>query len=163
MVTYRVRPATIDDTAAIHAVAAGSWRDAYAGQLRPETIEAFIDRAYSVERLHRRIGSDLFVVAVDEGGRVVAFANARAEEDRFDLLAIYALPESRGHGAGTALLAAVREVAGDRPVAADVLLGNRKGETFYEARGFVPGETLEVQLFEETVTLRRWWLAATPT
>jgi hypothetical protein len=39
-----------------------------------------------------------------------------------------------------------------------VLLGNRKGESFYEARGFTPGETLEVQLFDETATLRRWWL-----
>ena len=161
--THRVRAATTDDGPAIREVAALAWRDAYAGQLRPETIEAFVDRAYSVERLHRRIGSDLFLVAEDPDGRIVAFANARPEEDRFDLLAIYALPESRGQGAGTALLAAVREAAGDRPVAADVLRGNRKGETFYEARGFVPRETLEVQLFEETVTLRRWWLAPTPT
>jgi len=158
----RVRAATMDDAAAVREVADAAWRDTYAGQLRPETIEAFIDRSYSMERLHRRIANDLFVVALDADERIVAFANARAEDDRFDLLAIYARPEARGQGAGTAMLAAVRAAAGARPVAADVLLGNRKGETFYEARGFVPGETLEVRLFEEIATLRRWWLAAAP-
>ena len=160
----RVRPAVIEDAADIRSVAVEAWHDTYAGELRDETIEAFLDRSYSLERLHRRIGSDLFVVAVDDDdGAIVAFANGRPEADRYDLLAIYARPSWRGRGAGSALLEAVRERAGAQPIAADVLLGNRKGETFYEARGFVPGETLEVQLFDEIAVLRRWWLAPTPT
>jgi len=158
----RVRAAVAEDAAEIRAVAVDAWRDTYAGQLRDATIEAFLDRSYSIERLHRRIGNDLFVVAIDDDGSIAAFANARPEPDRFDLLAIYARPDRRGRGAGTALLEAVRKQADGLPIAADVLSGNRNGEAFYEARGFVPGETLEVRLFDEVVALRRWWLA-TPT
>ena len=43
-----------------------------------------------------------------------------------------------------------------QPISADVLDGNRKGETFYEARGFVPRERLEADLFGEPVVERRW-------
>jgi GNAT superfamily N-acetyltransferase len=157
-----VRRAGPDDAAEIREVAVASWRDTYAGHLRPETTEAFLDRSYSFERLERRIRDDLFLVALEEP-RLVAFPNPRPEEERLDLLAIYARPESRGRGVGSALLAAVVDDAGGRPIAADVLQGNRKGEAFYEARGFTPRETLEVDLFDERVTLRRWWLAVSPT
>ncbi|MDR9451057.1 MAG: hypothetical protein RI637_07565, partial [Acidimicrobiia bacterium] len=42
---------------------------------------------------------------------------------------------------------------------ADVVLGNQAAESFYEARGFVPGETMQVVLFGERLIERRWWLA----
>ena len=45
----------------------------------------------------------------------------------------------------------------DLPIAADVLIGNRKGEAFYEARGFESRETVEEQLGAELVSERRWW------
>ena len=157
-----VRDATLEDAAEVRAVAAEAWRDTYAGFLRPETIEAFIERSYSMERIERRIANDAFVVAVDGTGRIVAFADGRPDEAHFDLLAIYARPAERGRGAGTALLAVIRARAGSQPVTADVLVGNRKGEAFYEARGFEPRETLEVQLFDEVAVLRRWWLAPSP-
>jgi hypothetical protein len=41
-----------------------------------------------------------------------------------------------------------------------VLAGNRKGEVFYEARGFEPREVVEEQLGDELVSERRWWLPA---
>jgi hypothetical protein len=46
---------------------------------------------------------------------------------------------------------------------ADVLAGNRKGEPFYEARGFEPRETLDEQLGGELVAERRWWRPAMAT
>jgi GNAT superfamily N-acetyltransferase len=155
--SFGVRRARTGDSAEIGRVAAAAWRDTYAGLLRPETIESFIERAYSIERVARRIEADTFLVAT-EAGRIAAFADARDVDDRVDLFAIYALPASRRRGAGSALLAELRMRFPDRPIVADVLGGNRKGEVFYEARGFEPRERLETELFGEPVVERRWWL-----
>src|SRR5712671_2584583 len=137
-----VRAAAADDVVKVRALAAAAWRDTYAGLLRPETIETFIERAYSTERVLRRIEIDTFLVAVDEGS-IAAFCDALAPEDRVDLLAIYALPTLRGRGAGTALLGELRSRYPGRTIVAEVLIGNRKGEVFYVRRGFEPGETVE--------------------
>ena len=75
---------------------------------------------------------------VEADGAVALFAEAAVEPDRVTLVAIYADPERRGRGFGTAALEAIRATHQDLPVAADVLVGNAKGETFYAARGFVP-------------------------
>jgi ribosomal protein S18 acetylase RimI-like enzyme len=152
-----VRAATSADIEAVRAVAAAAWRDTYDGLLRAETIEAFLGRAYAPEQVGRRIGSDAFLVAI-EGEQVVAFADAREDDEQVHLLAIYALPAARGRGAGSALLAELLGRFRGRPIVAEVLVGNRKGEAFYEARGFEPAETIEQELFGEPVTERRWWL-----
>jgi len=160
--TFSVRQASAGDAAAIALVAAAAWRDTYAGLLRSDTIETFIERAYSIERLERRIDRDVFLLALRDD-QVVAFADAAEAESEagayVDLYAIYALPEVRGHGAGTALLSEIRARFPSKPIAAEVLVGNRKGEVFYERRGFVPRERIDTELFGEPVVERRWWLA----
>ena len=136
---WRVRPATHSDVEAIRAVASSAWRDTYDGLLDAATIEAFIERAYSVESVERRIQGSSWSPRTTS--YVVAFANAVADADHLNLAAIYALPERRGQGAGTDLLEALRSRFPRLPIAADVLIGNRKGEVFYERRGFTPRET----------------------
>jgi len=159
---WRVRPARTTDVEAVQAVAGLAWRDAYTGLLRVETIDAFLERAYTRDRLERRISQHAFLVA-EEDERVVAFADAMEEPDRVKLAAIYALPALHGLGVGTRLLDALRARFVRRPFSANVVAGNRKGEVFYERRGFVPGEAFEVDLFGERVVERCWWLApATP-
>jgi GNAT superfamily N-acetyltransferase len=154
-----VRRATTDDGDAIRAVAASAWADTYAGLLTQQTIERFITLVYSPERVASRVTEhQFFVVDGDEG--IVAFADAVDREDHVELQAIYALPELRGRGAGTALLTSLVELFPERTISADVVVGNRKGETFYERKGFVPGERLDVALFEEPVVERRWWRKA---
>ena len=157
-----IRDADAADVEAVRSVAAAAWRDTYAGQLRAGTIEAFLDRAYSVERTSRRIGSDTFLVAVAPSGEIVAFADARPQEDQLHLLAIYALPSWRGRGTGSAMLAELRLRFPALPIAAEVLRGNLKGETFYQARGFEPREVVEAELFGEPVVERRGWLGVDP-
>lgn len=157
----RVRDAVPSDAAEIGAVASAAWQETYAGQLSASTIRAFVEGAYSVGVLERRIARDTFLVA-EEGGRIVAFANAVIGDDHVNLAAIYALPSKRGHGVGTMLLTALRSRCPALPIAADVLGGNRKGEVFYERRGFVPREILHSELFGETVIERRWWLGTPP-
>lgn len=157
----QVRDAFESDAAAIREVAVVAWRDTYASLLQPRTIDAFIEAAYSVEMVERRITRDVFLVAEDEG-QIIAFADATILPDRMNLAAIYALPERRGNGAGTMLLRELRARFASLPIAADVLSGNRNGEVFYERRGFVPREVLEDELFGEPVVERRWWLGAPP-
>jgi GNAT superfamily N-acetyltransferase len=159
---WKVCPARATDAEAIRNVAAAAWRDAYPGLLRPETIEAFLERAYAQDRLERRIRQHAFLVAEGDE-RLVGFADAVEEPDRVTLAAIYALPGLRGQGVGTRLLEALRSRFARRAFVADVVAGNRKGEVFYERRGFVPRERLEVDLFGERVVERRWWLDAAPT
>jgi GNAT superfamily N-acetyltransferase len=157
--TLRVRDANAADAAAIRVVARAAWRDTYAGLLASPTIEAFVDAAYTIDRLEGRIDRHVVLVAEDEG-RIIAFADARPEVDRLNLVAIYAEPERRGKGAGTMLLRTLRARYPGLPVIADVLIGNRKGEVFYERRGFVPREEIEEDLFGERAAERRWWLEA---
>jgi len=140
-------------------VAASVWRDTYADLLKPETIESFIERAYSPERVASRITDDQFYVAEDATG-IVAFADALEQEDRLDLLAIYALPDRRYQGAGTALFEKLAAEFSGWDISADVVDGNRKGEVFYERRGFTPRERLEATLMGEPVVERRWWRLA---
>ena len=157
---WRVRSAIAADAAAVRAVASSAWRDTYAGLLKQATIEGFIDRSYSIERLEWRIARHTFLV-VEAGDRLVAFADAIEEPDRLALVAIYASPYVRGQGAGTLLLEWLRARFPRLPIAADVLADNRKGEIFYERRGFIPRETLDAELFGEPVVERRWWLDVT--
>jgi diamine N-acetyltransferase len=158
-VVLSVRDAAAEDAAALREVASLAWRDTYRGLLSDATIEAFIDRAYSLEHLRRRIDGHTFLV-VEEAGAIVAFADAAVDGDHLNLGAIYAHPERRGRGAGSLVLDTLRDRFPNVPIAADVLTGNRKGEAFYERRGFVPRETLPAELFGEAVVERRWWLEA---
>ncbi len=157
----QVRAAVAADVPVVRSVAAAAWQHTYAGLLRPATIDSFIERAYSTERVLRRIEADIFLVAI-EAGSIVAFCDALEREAQVDLLAIYARPDRRGHGAGSALLGELRSRFPERTIVAEVLVGNRSGEVFYERRGFEPSETVETELFGEPVIERRWRLAPPP-
>jgi GNAT superfamily N-acetyltransferase len=152
-----VRLATIGDASAIGEVAAAAWRDTYTGLLRPATIEQFIATAYAVESIVRRIERDTFLVA-ELDGTIRAFADAVSEPTHVVLAAIYAAPSWRGHGLGVALLDEVRRRLPEAPISADVLVGNRLGEAFYERHGFVAHEDVRADLFGEPVRERRFWL-----
>lgn len=154
-----MRRATKDDGAAIMALASAAWRDTYDGLLKADTIQSFIERAYSPEHVESRVTEDDFYVAEGSEG-IVAFADALERDDRVELVAIYTLPELRGRGAGTALLANLLELFPGRDISADVVEDNRKGEVFYEHRGFAPRERLQATLFGEPVVERRWWRPA---
>jgi GNAT superfamily N-acetyltransferase len=160
-VSRLVRVATVGDAATIGEIAVAAWRDTYTGLLRPATIDQFVASAYALEAVVRRIERDTFLVAeIDDGLR--AFADAVERPDRVVLAALYAEPSWRGHGLGRLLLDEIRRRTPELPVAADVLVGNRLGEAFYERRGFVARERLEADLFGEPVVERRWWLGEPP-
>jgi GNAT superfamily N-acetyltransferase len=152
-----VRRATPSHAPAIRAIADAAWRVTYRDLLRPETIDWFLERAYSEERVALRIERHETWVA-DLGDEVAAFAESAIEPDRVTLVAIYADPDRRGLGLGSALLRAIKSAHPDLPVAADVLVGNAAAEPFYAARGFTPEEDVHEELGGEHVRERRWWL-----
>ncbi len=90
----------------------------------------------------------------------MAFADAFIEDDQIVLSAICTDPVFRRRGAAGLLLEWVRSLAPPLPIIADVILGSRAAESFYESKGFVPGETMQVTLFGERMIERRWWLDA---
>ncbi len=159
-----VRPARPSDVPAVRGVAVAAWRTTYAGRVASDTIERFLAAAYGEDRIGVRIERHEVLVAGPsaDASTVQAFAEVAAHDDHLHLVAIYALPEARGRGLGTALVAAIVAAHPDEDLAADVLLDNELAEPFYAARGFVPGEALTDEIAGEPVRERRWWRRARP-
>src|ERR1700686_5241088 len=110
-----VRPAVLDDSAAIARVHVASWRTTYQGLLPDDFLSSLSEESYS-DRWRRVIGdgqSRVFVVD-DEDQEIVGFASCgreRAGETGFagELYAIYILDRAQRQGHGREL---VRAVAG---------------------------------------------------
>jgi GNAT superfamily N-acetyltransferase len=157
VIGVKVRKATRGDLIEIGRVADAAHWGAYSGLLAPSTITRLLQRDFAPGPLKRRLLSGQVVVA-ESAGSLVGFADAEVQPGSVKLTALSTEPESRRRGIGRALLAAVRGMAPDLPVSADVLLGSLEVERFFESQGFVPGETLNGMLFDEPVVERRWWL-----
>ena len=155
-----VRDATPDDADSIRDVAAAAWRFTYAGLIGDESIERFIATAYTIERVATRIERHAVLVAGAPDRPVEAFAETATQDDHVQVVAIYARPDARGRGLGSAMLERVIAEHPDQDIAADVLVGNALAEPFYVARGFQPGELLTDEIAGEEITERRWWLRA---
>ena len=80
-----VREAGPDDATAVRVVAAAAWRATYTGLLSGRTIDTFVDAAYSIDRLLRRIDRHTFLV-VEDAGSIIAFADATLVPDARDIL-----------------------------------------------------------------------------
>lgn len=118
---YVVRRCTAEDAAQVAAVARRTWHATYA-EIIPEAVRnAFLDQHYNHDLIARQAASGrmVFLVAADDAGAIVGYGKAahRKEPGDAELLAIYALPEHQGRGAGGQLLAAVLlSLAASRPV-----------------------------------------------
>lgn len=140
-----VRPAHVEDAAAIARVHVASWRSTYRGLL-PDTYLDSLDEASYEGRWSRILAEGSSRVYVASGGSdVVGFASGgreRAGEDGYEgeLYAIYVLNEAQGRGHGRRLVEAVagglRELGlGDMIVW--VLRDNARARAFYERLGGV--------------------------
>lgn len=134
-------------------------REAYRSLLRPATIESLLEVAYTPAALEKRWEDHPILIVVSDS-EPIAFADAIVESDRIIIAAIHTRPEERGKGAGSLLIERIRTLAERLPTTVDLILGNTSAEAFFERRGFVPGESLEVSFFGEPVVERRWYLGA---
>lgn len=139
-----VRAARPDDVAAVRRVAERSWHEAHDHVVEPETVEAFVDEFYAVDRLRERVddGVAVFLVTETGDGAVVGFAEAVPECDdggTWELNRIYADLDAWGRGVGSRLLdrpeseIRSRDGTGLRLV---VMAENDVGVGFYESAGF---------------------------
>jgi GNAT superfamily N-acetyltransferase len=159
----KVRPARVDDAAAIAETHVRTWQAAYEHVFGAERLAALDLEARTAnwQRWLRDPEPRWHVfVAEEENGRVVAFATlgeGRERGDEAELYAIYALPEAWGSGAGPALMAAALEALredGFRAAILWVLEDNPRARRFYEREGWAPdgarreGEHLGIEVAE---------------
>ena len=138
-----VRPADVDDAAAIAAVHVAAWRSTYRGLLPDDFLESLAEAGYE-ERWRRILGeeSSRVYVAAD-GPEIVGFASGgreRAGEDGYggELYAIYVVQAAQARGHGRRLVQAVAGGLVDLGLSdmiVWVLRENAGARKFYERMG----------------------------
>lgn len=134
---YIIRTMQVDDIQQVQHVAKKSWHSTYEGIIPFEIQENFLQFAYSIEMMRKRVEqSFIFVSEVD--GHIVGFADfSPVKEGKGELAAIYLYPEYQGKGIGTALLqAGIKHSIGLKELFINVEKANERGTTFYKAKGF---------------------------
>ena len=156
-----IRPADVDDAAAIARVHVSSWRATYTDLLPADFLESLTEAGYT-DRWRRFLAEKsgrVYVVQETRAGEVVGFASGgreRAGETgyRGELYAIYLLESSQRHGYGRELVRAV--VGGLREMGLEdmivwVLRDNVTARDFYERLGGVYVRTQPITLGSATL------------
>jgi ribosomal protein S18 acetylase RimI-like enzyme len=139
-----VRAAVPEDAVAIAAVHVATWRDAYAGLMPGEILDA-LDVGQRAETWRGRLAAlpdGVFVFVFERHGQVRGFVSGGPDRERRgsgEVFAIYVDPPCQGLGAGRRLLeAAGRRLAGAGFAEASlwVLATNRAARGFYESQGW---------------------------
>lgn len=146
---YRMRPARLDDVAALQATAATCWYATYGEIYTPVFIANFLARAYTPAGLRHAIqdAASCFLVVARED-ELVGFgqvgpafhAGDGPQLAPNDLYRLYLLPEYQRQGLGSCLLGGLE--AWLREQGADcygcyVHARNEIGKTFYARKGFI--------------------------
>jgi GNAT superfamily N-acetyltransferase len=150
-----VRRARRTDLPHIAHMAAVGWRTSFTDILDSDTIEHWLETAYSLPSLEQRLQDHpIFIVLID--GLIVAFADVYVQHNIIVISALCTHPEYRRQGAASALIEKARTLAPDLPLTADLLVGNAGAERFATSLGFHPEETLEAHLYGKPFLERRW-------
>ena len=151
-----IRSASEADFAHLADVADVSLRGAYADLLSAATLDRYLTTTYSSGAMRNRLADHpIFVVEIDH--EICAFADAFVQDGGIVVAEICTLPNWRRQGCATALISRLARLDPSLAMSADVLLGNEPGERFYESLDFVPGETVQMRMFDTAVVERRWW------
>ncbi|MEV4351623.1 GNAT family N-acetyltransferase [Actinoplanes sp. NPDC049596] len=138
-----IRPAAPADIPAIVTVGHKTWPRTYAFA-GPDYIRHGLDTWWSPQAVERSLTTTSVLIA-DHHGAIVGTGNLDLRGDTPTIWKLYVLPEAQGAGAGHALLTALLELAGGRPVQLEYTDGNHRAARFYTAHGFrelrrTPGE-----------------------
>lgn len=135
------RRAVEADLARVAEIKVRNWADTYATLLDRETLGRFLDRDAQLAELLKaaRQPSTLLLVAEDPTGTVIGFALTFVDENPDPWLeSLHVIRESRGSGAGTALMratAAELVKRGHRTLRLGVVEGNTAAGRFYSRLG----------------------------
>ena len=150
--TIAIRPARLDDAAAIAHVHVESWRTTYAG-IVPDAYLKGLDEMLRAKLWSERIQSGSQVSVAEWGGRVVGFAAGGPNREPVgecdaELYAIYLLRDAQKRGIGLGLLRSMANALMERnfkSMAVWVLEQNRS-RVFYEKTGarMVTSKVIEI-------------------
>lgn len=140
---YTLRQATADDADALVRMHTAVHEECYAGLLTPSFFaarRASIGERTEQRRPYLRQATDPRIIAVDEVGEIVGFADAGPGRDadrpqERELFSLYTLRRTYGSGLGAALLEAA---LGGSPAYLWVLEDNPRARAFYARHGFAP-------------------------
>jgi len=136
----KVRRASADDLDAVRQLLHDTWHATYDATMGVEVVNDITSRWHSVENLSRQLGDPdgCFLVAETPDGAIVGHAGAvRKAADVVSLARLYVLPERQGGGAGTALLQAVTDWAGQgTTIELEVETSNTPAIDFYHKHDF---------------------------
>ena len=157
-----VRSAEREDVPAIQEVARQSWETDYPDVLSRETIDEGVSEWYSSERLEEQLADeDALLLVAEDDDHVVGFSHAAWEADSGDILRLYVRPDRRREGIGSQLLKRTIDGLSQRTVErikAMALTANDPGDEFYRSMGFLPSETAQTEIgdesYEEVVYIR---------
>lgn len=131
---FTIRPARLEDGAAICRTHLAAIRETAASYFSPEQIEAWAAYIYP-NSYEQAIQEQLLLVAEDDAGMVVGFAQFSLENAT--VKAVYVHPAYGRRGVGTALLKRGVEAARSAGVRCLYVEAARNAVPFYERAGFV--------------------------
>ncbi|MBP3704989.1 MAG: GNAT family N-acetyltransferase [Clostridia bacterium] len=157
----QIRPATVEDAAAIGYVHYKSWQETYAGLVDPEFLAS--------QTLERSVKNMEWawkdICAAVYNGKIVGFCGCSAARDEDvgptvgEVQGIYLLQEAQGIGLGRMLMEDALQrlrAAGYSEVILWVLKGNEKAIRFYEKAGFQPDGAEKTAVLGTPVTELRY-------
>ncbi len=161
MTRFVVREAVPGDAPDIRRVAERSWSAAYGEIVDRKTIDAAIAEWYDLESTRSAIGrEDVAYYVATRDGTVIGYVSGHGADDRTATLsAIYVAPDRWGEGIGSELLGTFEAWCrrqGYDAVQFRVLADNDVGTSFYEGHGYRPDDTVEAELFGESVEETRF-------
>jgi GNAT superfamily N-acetyltransferase len=126
-----IRPATVDDAAAICRVAIRTLNETNARDY-PADVIATLVAGFSPQRIAGFIASRPFYVAI-VGGAIVGTANLAGAEAR----AVFVDPGHQGKGIGAGLMAAIEDLARTRSLMTLQVASSITAESFYKKLGYL--------------------------
>tara|TARA_B100000678_G_C18210674_1_gene503239 strand:- start:1428 stop:1940 length:513 start_codon:yes stop_codon:yes gene_type:complete len=157
-----LRPATLDDTAALAALGRESFCAAFEHLYRPEDLAAFLRQVYSEKAVAEEIADDFCIHRLaDDGERLLGYVKLRAPSWYADysdatspiaLGQLYTQPDLTGQGIGAALMDwAVEEsiARGHDAIQLSVWSENYGGQRFYQRYGFAKIADIEFHVGEQ--------------
>lgn len=134
----KIRQMTESDIPDIQVVVRKSWNYAY-HNIIPEKIQNnFLNLAYSYSMLKKRLNKDLYLVAENEN-KIIGFINLSETSQiyKYNLTALYLLPEFQRKGIGTQLLIySFQFLENPKEIFVEVEKENIIGVNFYKKLGF---------------------------
>ena len=144
----RIRSAAASDAVALAALAARTFREAFAADNTPEDLAAHLARSYGAEQQGRELADpDMITLLAEEGGLLAGFAQLRrghapacvTGESPVELQRFYVAQDWHGRGIAQALMQRAVEEAvawGGRTLWLGVWERNPRAIRFYEKSGY---------------------------